>query len=397
MSIFLKCPICGKQNSTRNKKCDCGQSLDAAKKNGTAVYYIEYRLPNKKKRREKVGSSYMDAVAADGKRKGQKAEGKILNIAPGIKTNFNKLSEWFIETPRFQKLKSKHVLTFNLNSFLAEFGNHNIYSITRFDLENYQIKRQNAGKSESYIDQEIGAARNMLNTAWSADKVSGDALKPFKQVKKLLKKHANARDIIIEYDDYLRILGALPIYARNIVETAFYTGMRRGEIMGLTWDRVDITNRIITLEREHTKTDEKRIVPICSRLHDILKDIPRHMIVDDESGATSFEPHVFLYKGLPLKTIRAILKKACASVGLPYGRNVKGGITFHDLRHTFNTNMRKSGINETVIMAVTGHKTREMFDRYNTVKKDEQIDAVAIMEKYLSVKTQAQAKLNGNI
>ena len=37
------------------------------------------------------------------------------------------------------------------------------------------------------------------------------------------------------------------------------------------------------------------------------------------------------------------------------------------MRHTFNTNMRKAGVHESVIMAVTGHSTREMFDRYNRI------------------------------
>ena len=48
----------------------------------------------------------------------------------------------------------------------------------------------------------------------------------------------------------------------------------------------------------------------------------------------------------------------------------KAGITnfrFHDLRHTFVTNMRKAGVHDSVIMKQTGHKTTAMFHRYNTV------------------------------
>jgi hypothetical protein len=46
------------------------------------------------------------------------------------------------------------------------------------------------------------------------------------------------------------------------------------------------------------------------------------------------------------------------------------GFVFHDLRHTFNTYMRKAGVAESVIMEITGHSTWEMFDRYNTVNHD---------------------------
>jgi integrase len=69
--------------------------------------------------------------------------------------------------------------------------------------------------------------------------------------------------------------------------------------------------------------------------------------------------------------------------GVPYGRNVKGGFTFHDLIHTFNTYMRKAGVREGVIMKITGHSTREMFDRYDTKDEDDLKNAVKSMGLFL--------------
>jgi site-specific recombinase XerD len=45
--------------------------------------------------------------------------------------------------------------------------------------------------------------------------------------------------------------------------------------------------------------------------------------------------------------------------------------TFHDLRHTFVTNARRSGIDYFHIMAITGHKAMAVFRRYNTMDEDE--------------------------
>jgi hypothetical protein len=45
------------------------------------------------------------------------------------------------------------------------------------------------------------------------------------------------------------------------------------------------------------------------------------------------------------------------------------------LRHTFVTDMRKAGVPEKLIMKITGHSTREMFDRYNTITPDEKDQA----------------------
>jgi len=61
---------------------------------------------------------------------------------------------------------------------------------------------------------------------------------------------------------------------------------------------------------------------------------------------------------------------------IDYGRFSKRGFIFHALRHTFNTYMRKAGVPESVIMEITGHSTREMFDRYNTIDHDDRRDAI---------------------
>ncbi len=163
----------------------------------------------------------------------------------------------------------------------------------------------------------------MLVKAWENDMVSGDALKPFKRLEKMLKRGSNKRDRVLSVNEFNRLMNALPIHAKNIVATAFYTGMRRGEVMSLTWDRVDLKRCRIELEREHTKDDEKRYIPIANSLFELLMGIPRDQDYD----------HVFLYKGLPMKDIRASIRNACKRAGIPYGRKVKNGVTFHDLRH----------------------------------------------------------------
>jgi hypothetical protein len=46
--------------------------------------------------------------------------------------------------------------------------------------------------------------------------------------------------------------------------------------------------------------------------------------------------------------------------------------------------MRKAGVPESVIMKITGHSTREMFDRYNTVDEEDARDAVGKLHYYLA-------------
>jgi integrase len=221
------------------------------------------------------------------------------------------------------------------------------------------------GKSRSYIDQIVGTARAMVNKAFEDDMLSGDYLRPFKKIKKLLKKNANARDMIFSREQYEKLLANLPAHQVPIVATAYWTGMRKGEILSLTWNKVFMKDREIRLEIEDTKDDERGVIPIPDPLFDILSNIPRAL----------HNPHVFLFKGIQLVSINEGFKAGMRRAGIPYGRNVKGGLTFHDLRHTFATDMRKSGVPEKLIMKITGHSTREMFDRYNTITSDEKDQA----------------------
>jgi integrase len=89
---------------------------------------------------------------------------------------------------------------------------------------------------------------------------------------------------------------------------------------------------------------------------------------------------LFKHKG----DIRDSLKDACEKAGIIYGRFKKDGFIFHDLRHTFNTNMRKAGVAESVIMEITGHSSRSMFDRYNTIDEDDTRKAIDQLENHFS-------------
>jgi integrase len=157
---------------------------------------------------------------------------------------------------------------------------------------------------------------------------------------------------------------------KQVIATGYYAGMRKGEILNLVWKKVKLDRRLIQLDPEDTKDREAGDIPICDELYEIFRNIPNRI---QKAGD---DDDVFLYRGKPIKDIRQGLKDACKKAGIKYGRFVKDGFIFHDLRHTFNTNMRKAGVSELVIMKITGHSTREMFDRYNTVDKQDTREAV---------------------
>ena len=241
-------------------------------------------------------------------------------------------------------------LSIYLNKFNSEYGDIPVGDLKPADLENLQAKRKAAGCADSTIDQEIGAARTMIDKAFDNEKVGGDVVRVFKKVKKVLKRNSNARDKVLSPEQFELLFEHAPLFTKRILATVFYTGMRRGEILSVTWDKVDMKNRFIRLESKDTKDKEPRRVPICEELHAVFESVPKAL----------HDNHVFLFKGRPVRDIRSGLIDACEKAGIPYGRFEKDGFVFHDLRHTFNTYMRKAGIAESVIMDITGHSTREM-------------------------------------
>jgi integrase len=373
MAILAECPMCRRKQATQNKFCSCGEDLDKAKRSKRVKYWIAYRLPGGKQRRELVGYSIEEARDAEGKRRSQKRENRIFDIKPEAKMTFGELSKWYLELDMVRALKSYWRAEIALERFNSEYGDTVVSRIKPVDLENLQAKWKARGYRDATIDQNINMTQTMIIKAFDNDMVSGDTLKAFKKVKRLLRKNANARDRVLAKDEFERLKKHAPRHAREIIVTGYYTGMRLGEILSLTWDKVDLNNRLIRLEAADTKDKEARNIPICDELYDLLRGIARGI----------HDNHVFLRGGKSFGRLDGSLKTACKKAGIPYGRYVKDGFVFHDLRHTFNTNMRKAGVPESVIMEITGHSTREMFDRYNTIDTEDVRKGINQLERYL--------------
>ncbi len=130
-------------------------------------------------------------------------------------------------------------------------------------------------------------------------------------------------------------------WMKPLVELAVETAMRRGELLGLKWSDIDMTNRVAHLPV--TKNGEGRYVPLSSRAVTILQSMPR-----------SLSGYVF---PIQPQTVAAAFKRASKRVGLD-------DVRFHDLRHTATTALATKLPNVIELAAVTGHKSLHMLKRY---------------------------------
>lgn len=139
----------------------------------------------------------------------------------------------------------------------------------------------------------------------------------------------------------------------DVVIIALSSGMRKREILDLTWDQIDIARGVITLSPDDTKNSEYRVVPLVGHASEVLQKRSKIRRIDS--------PYVFpapRRKGEP-KPIDiqtswyAALKKAEIE-----------NFRFHDLRHSAASYLAMNGATLPEIAAVLGHKTLQMVQRY---------------------------------
>ena len=86
-----------------------------------------------------------------------------------------------------------------------------------------------------------------------------------------LERESNTRDRVLSRGEFDRLLAAAPAPLKPILLIAYYTGIRRGELLRLTWDRIDLKAGVIRLRLEDTKTQEGRIIPLTKELTQVLQ------------------------------------------------------------------------------------------------------------------------------
>lgn len=163
-----------------------------------------------------------------------------------------------------------------------------------------------------------------------------------------------------------RFLGAAkndPYFlAFYIYAFAIYAGCRAGECAGLTWDKVDIENNRIIIDKSYdgpTKNGEARIIPILSPLLPVLLEI-KSMRMSQFVFPNQFGKML----GPSARVFQEVLKRTLDRAEL-FGVDGRKYITFHCLRHTFASHWMMSGGQQYLLQDILGHKSSQMTQHYS--------------------------------
>jgi integrase len=377
MAILAECPRCHKKQAVKNRNCDCGADLVKEKRLQKVRYWVNYRLPNGKQRREAVGYLIEEARAAEGKRKAQKYENPgILEKVPAERMTFNELVGWYLDLNPVKKLASYDRIRQGIANFNRVFGTRIVSSLKPLDLEEYQEKREEEGRAAATIDMEISLVKTMVTKGFDNDLVDGRTVKAFRVIKRKLRKATNARKRTLTIEEYLKLVRTAAPHLQPIIKVAFHTGMRTGELRGLRWSHIDREKGVIRLPADVTKEGKAKTIPMNHHVKEVLKGLPR----------TIHHDFVFTYKNEPIKSPGGLHNSfftACKKADIPQGQDHPEGIIFHDIRRTVKTNMVNAGVDQVHRDVILGHSLHGMDAHYMAPSIDDLHRAMARYTEWL--------------
>lgn len=171
------------------------------------------------------------------------------------------------------------------------------------------------------------------------------------------KKAAKPRDWLTR-EQWERLYLELPCHLRAPAAFAVMTGLRQANVLGLTWDRVDLDRRLVWIEAEDTKAGQAISIPLSIDAVNLLA--PLAQATDEHSP-----DHVFLYRGKPIGSVKTAFMAACirAEVGRYEGGGYVG-FTWHGLRHTWATWHVQNGTPLDVLQKLGGWSDLRMVMNY---------------------------------
>lgn len=239
-----------------------------------------------------------------------------------------------------------------------------VSKITTDTTREFTKKRLAEGVANDTINGSLALLRRMFSIAHEDGKIQ---VKP----KIRLLKHGSPRKGFLLLADFNKLLSRFPKKLKPIITFLYYCGVRLGEAKQIEWSQVNLDEAVIRLEGEQTKNEEPRTIPLPDVLVAMLKKLPKVGLVFDATN------------------LRKAWYKACVAAGFGTLTKVEGkkdprynGLIIHDLRRSAVKNLVKSGTTEKVAMAISGHKTRDVFQRYNIVDEQDVVDAMRRVQRF---------------
>ena len=260
---------------------------------------------------------------------------------------------------------------------LPELGGAHLSEIRRVDLQDFADRLCASGLDASTVRNTLMPLRVIFRRAVARGDI---AVNPTTGLE--LPAVEGSRERVASPSEAEALLAALPERDRALWATAMYAGLRRGELLALRWEDVDLTGGVIHVERSWDAKEglvtpksrsARRSVPIAGVLREHLLGHKlrsgRHVgLVFGTSASQPFTP----------SNVRKRANAAWAHVGL-------NPIGLHECRHTFASLMIAASVNAKALSVYMGHSSVMItYDRYGHLMPGNENEAAGLLDDYLA-------------
>ena len=281
---------------------------------------------------------------------------------------------------------------------LPVLGAAKLSEIGRADLQDFAERMLAEGLDPSTIRNQLMPVRAIFRRALSRGEI---AVNPTAGLE--LPASRGRRDRIVDPQEAARLLAELPESDRALWATAIFAGLRRGELLGLRWEDIDLAAGVIRVERAFDPRSGqivapksragKRRVPIAAVLRDYLDEHKLRCAWDEGLvfGRTADRP--FNHSSILLRA-RAAWRDAAVERARESGasnaelkqaaRDFEPPLTLHEARHSYASMLIASGEDPKQISTYLGHSSIQItFDRYGHLMPGDEERSAQRFDAYL--------------
>ncbi|MCQ4574426.1 MAG: site-specific integrase [Candidatus Brocadiales bacterium] len=273
----------------------------------------------------------------------------------------------------------------DLNLILSYLDSRLVSEINPSRIDDYvEHRKRCAPVSDRTINLEVMVLKSMLQKGVESELIASNPLQTVKPLKHRGKRFKRA----LTGEEIERLLDAATERYKPVWLCFITSGLRKSELVNLTWDDVDLKRKEIKVQNREdfeTKTGGIRIIPMADRLYKELKAL----------RPLSKSKYVFTTKhNTPLRNnLLTRFKETVKRAGI----DLKG-VRIHSLRHTFITHLIRNGANPKVVQQLAGHKSISItMDIYAEVLPGDERNAIMSVPSWHTGGTRKILKLQRNV
>jgi len=325
-------------------------------------YYLDFYFRGRRVR-EKVSSSRGAALRARSVREGEILQGRFRIVPKRGAPTFDTLADKYSGLVSIHK-RGHHVERYIIKTLKTFWGKYRVSDLTAEDAERFKAKRARCVRPGT-VNRELGLAKHIMTKALEWKMIADN---PFRSVRNL--RVPKRVDRVLAPEEEVRLLAACEHvrskFLRPLVIMAIHTGLRRSELLGLEWTRIDLANRTIKIINSKS-TSGDRIVPMTGTVHALLSGFAK----EEKSGLVFPSNRNVGHRFLDLKRG---FKRALRLADIPEG------LRWHDLRHTFASRLVGAGVDLVTVSQLMGHSGIVMTVRYAHPLADAKMAAVSKLD-----------------